>query len=105
MAQNRTTSAIKMESSSTYAALLEVETGAGDIDDRWETRRWARGFLRLWIASAAIWIAVVGLFALSDLHSQEHVELAAWAFIPPACTLAIVLALVWMRRGFRARQR
>ena len=44
----------------------------------------------LWIASALIWIGVVGLFALSDLHDQEPLELAGWALAPPTCSLAIV---------------
>jgi len=99
MSANRTPSTTKAESSSSSAAPLEVKAD----DDRWEARRWALCFLRLWIASAVIWVAVVGLVALNDWHSQKPLEWAAWAFIPPICALAVVLMLVWIRPGFRVR--
>ena len=101
MSQDRTTNTIKTASSPTDAVPPPVD--ADEVSDQWEARRWARGFLRLWIASAVIWVGMVGLFALSDSYSQERLELAAWAFAPPACTLAVVLALVWIWRGFRAK--
>jgi len=103
MPANRTPNTIKAAPISSSVASRAVETD--EADDRWEARRWARGFLGLWVASAVIWVAMVALFAFSDLHSTEHLELTAWALIPPACTLAIVLALVWIRRGFRTRVR
>lgn len=80
-----------------------ASTSSSTARSRRDERRWARGFLRLWIVSAVIWVAVVGFFAFSESHGQEPVELAAWAFIPPVCALAVVAALIWMRRGFRAR--
>ena len=100
MSQNRTTDTIRTASSSHNAGLPKVD--ADGIGDQWEARRWGRGFLRLWIASAVIWVGMVGLFALSDSYSQERLELAAWAFVPPTCALFIVLALVWIWRGFRS---
>jgi sterol desaturase/sphingolipid hydroxylase (fatty acid hydroxylase superfamily) len=103
MLQKRTTNTIKAEPNSSYRALPKSE--ADEVGDRWEVRRWVRSFLWLWVASAVIWVVVVGLFALSDSHSQERWELAGWAFIPPVCALAAVLALVWIRRGFRARSK
>jgi hypothetical protein len=101
MPQNRATNPIKTASGRPNAVLPKVD--AEEIGDQWEARRWARGFLRLWIASAAIWIGMVGLFALSDSYSQERLELTAWAFIPPTCALAVVLTLVWIWRGFRTK--
>jgi hypothetical protein len=101
MSRNRTTNATKAEPNPSGEALLKVETD--EVGDRWEFRRWARGLLRLWVVSAVIWVGVVGLFALNDSYSQERLELAAWAFIPPACALAVVLTLVWIRPGFRTR--
>jgi hypothetical protein len=101
MSQDRTTNTIETAPSPTYA--VPPKADADESGDQWEARRWARGFLRLWIASAVIWVGMVGLFALGDSYSQERVELAAWAFVPPACTLAVVLALVWLWRGFRAK--
>lgn len=97
MPQNRTTNTIKTAPSSSNAVLPKVY--GGETGDQWEARRWERGFLRLWIASALTWVGVVGVFALGDSHNQEHLELAGWALMPPLFSLAIVLALIRMRRN------
>lgn len=100
------------------------------------TARWARGLLRLWIASAVIWVGVVVFVGLHDLGipsisepcdlpykfkvdrtvkalappvgaqceaiwREELTNLAEWALIPLACSLVIVLVLVWAMRGLR----
>lgn len=80
---------------------------------RWESKnRWRRGFFRLWIFSAAIWIAVMTVFIhghngfrgyeIEDTRTLSTVALQFLyaAILPPLVLLGLCVGATWIAVGF-----